>query len=124
MDQLVPPTNTVPLGSSEDPWAKSARAPKAYVRLTDTMRIYAGWLLAWYCIVVTLQSYARLRSITFLPDFLEEMFASQPLFLVSFACFLFLLGTSVHQFFKRSLVGGVIIAVLCVAVFVVYVQNL
>ncbi|MDP6561808.1 MAG: hypothetical protein QF793_02685, partial [Candidatus Peribacteraceae bacterium] len=60
---------------SDSPWvdplqaiqADTAEEPStaAYFPLLDTLRLYAGWLLAWYCIVYAIGAYQFMKELPF-----------------------------------------------------------
>lgn len=107
--------------SGREPWAASKRA---YHPLSDTLAIYAGWLLAWYVGIVSLTELAVLRSVDIFPDFFHEIVGSSSLFLAAFACFLFLLCRALHTLTGKRTLAGFLITVIGVAVFVLYYLNI
>jgi hypothetical protein len=79
----------------------TAIAPKTtnakYVPLLDTVRLYAGWLLAWYIIFVAAGYYAFQRELPVEIPFVEGFFFSPLIFRFVTAMFLFLSLSSLHK---------------------------
>ncbi|MBI3619363.1 hypothetical protein HY213_05020, partial [Candidatus Peregrinibacteria bacterium] len=64
---------------------------RVYYPLVDTLRLYAGWLLAWYGAVFALGGYQWTRTLPFKSDIVNDMLSSPFIVVASFATFLFLL---------------------------------
>jgi len=104
-----------PLGFSNFPEGTLAGGPKKpadpnpnngkkiYHPLLSTLRLYAGWLLAWYGLFVALGYYSHVRTLPFNIPFVEAFFLSPLIFTFVVAIFLFLMLTSI----KRVVGGGI-----------------
>lgn len=82
-------------------------SPARYYPLTSTMRLYAGWLLAWYFALYALAGYQVTRSLPFRFPLLDDVLSSTLVAQISMGLFLFLLLTSLH----RALRGGVLLGI-------------
>ena len=96
---------------------------RAYVPLVDTLRLFAGWLLAWYGLVFLLgdlQMHGRLP-----PELplVEALFTSSIVLRFTFTTFLFLLLTSVHSWLGRGIGKGLALTIVGVLVFVTFHLN-
>ncbi|MSR67502.1 hypothetical protein EXS65_01580 [Candidatus Peribacteria bacterium] len=76
-----------------------ASAPEGHVYhpLVSTLRVYAGWLLAWYGLFVALGYYAHERMLSWNLPFVEAFFLSPLIFSFIVAIFLFLSLGSIHR---------------------------
>lgn len=95
----------------------------SYIPLTDTLRLFAGWLLAWYALVYLLGSFRASGRMPFDIPFLEALFVSPLVLRFSFATFLFLLLTSVHRRAGRGTGKGIVLAVAGIVIFVLFHLN-
>ena len=95
---------------------------KTYLPLVDTLRLYAGWLLSWYALILILGAYQHIRQLPFTIPFAEGLFLSPIILQFTFGSFLFLLITSLH----RALRGGTALLwiLLLIAAGVMYVFSL
>ncbi|MFA5799452.1 MAG: hypothetical protein WC840_00660 [Candidatus Peribacteraceae bacterium] len=89
----VPSTNT----------EHGTRNAERYFPLLSTIRLYAGWLLAWYALFVALGYYSHVRTLPWNVPFVEAFYLSPLIFTFVVAIFLFLMLTSL----KRALGGGI-----------------
>ena len=94
-----------------------------YVPLTDTLRLFAGWLLAWYAVVYLLGSYQRNGKLPLEIPFLEGLFISPLVLRFSLGTFLFLLLTTIHRWLKGGIISGILLTLLGVALFVLFHLN-
>jgi hypothetical protein len=106
-------TATVPAVQAED----------EYVPLSDTFRLYAGWLLAWYSIVYLVGSYQFTKDLPFEIPFLEGLFLSPLVLKFAFGTFLFLLLSSVHRALGRGIWKGVFLTLVWLGVVTLFVLN-
>lgn len=93
---VVPPA---PAHSRQEPPAERS---EEFLPVSGTLRLYAGWLLAWYACVYLLGSLRQAGLAPWVPAFVENLFQSPLTLHFTFATFLFLLGGTVH----RRLGGG------------------
>ncbi len=68
-----------------------------YHPLVATLRLYAGWLLAWYGLFVALGYYTHVRALPWSIPFVEAFFISPLIFSFIVAIFLFLMLGSIHR---------------------------
>ncbi|GEM_PF-434609 len=80
-----------------------ASSVQRYFPLISTIRLYAGWLLAWYALFVALGYYSHVRTLPWNIPFVEAFYLSPLIFTFVVAIFLFLMLTSL----KRALGGGI-----------------
>ncbi len=99
--------DTVP-AAAQKPVAKKEvnAASRTYHPLTGTLRLYAGWLLAWYGLFVALGYYAYGRVLPFEIPFVEAFFISPLIFSFTVAIFLYLLLTTLHKALHGKLILG------------------
>lgn len=100
----------------------SASTP-SYFPLLDTLRLYAGWLLAWYCLVYALGSYQYTRPLPFRIPYVEGLFLSPLVLSFTFAAYLFLLLSGLWKATGKKVVTGLIFTTLGIAGFVLYRMN-
>ncbi len=81
-----------------------------YAPLSDTLRLYAGWLLAWYALVYALGSYIMLKHLPFNVPFLDGLFLSPLVLDFAFGTFCFLTLSSVHRLLGRGTGIGIVLA--------------
>ncbi len=107
----------------EAPVVTVAAPAEDYAPLSDTLRLYAGWLLAWYFIIFALGSYQFTRKLPFTIPLIDELFLS-PLIL-NFACaaFLFLLLSGFHRMLGRRILIGIPLMLVGAALFVLFWSN-
>ncbi|PIR53233.1 hypothetical protein COU76_02340 [Candidatus Peregrinibacteria bacterium CG10_big_fil_rev_8_21_14_0_10_49_10] len=117
----APPPSTVHR-KEEHPEKKKK---KQYYPFTDTLRLYAGWLLAWYSLVYILGSYQHIRSLPFRIPYVEALLPPFSPIVLTFtlATFLFLLCTSVQRTVGKGKLTGVACSILGVGIFVWYRLN-
>lgn len=90
-----------------------------YLPLVSTLRLYAGWLLAWYGLFVGLGYYATVRSLPLDIPFVMSFYASPLIFTITVAVFLFLLFTEIQRVIHGKLISGVVLTVSGFAVFII-----
>ncbi len=95
-----------------------------YYPIIDTLRLYAGWLLAWYFLIYALGSYQFLRKFPFQLPYIDDLFWSPIVLSFTFGAFLFLLLSSVHRLFGRGLLTGAGLTVLGLVALFLFHQNI
>ena len=70
---------------------------RRYVPLVGTLRLYAGWLMAWYILMYLLGAYQVTGQFPFTLLIIEGLFYSKMVLIFTFATFLFLLFSSSHH---------------------------
>lgn len=83
-----------------------------YAPLTDTFRLFAGWLLAWYAIVYLLGNYQRQYELPYELSFIDNMFASMLVLRFAFGTFLFLFLNSLHRWMGGGYFKGFVLLLL------------
>ena len=73
-----------------------------YIPLVDTLRLFAGWLLAWYAVVYLLGSFQLNGKIPYDIPFLQGLFESPVVLRFAFATFLFLMLTNIHTWLGKG----------------------
>jgi hypothetical protein len=101
----------------------SAEVHPDYVPLSDTFRLYAGWLMAWYSIVYLIGSYQYTKRLPFEIPFLEGLFLSPLVLKFAFGTFLFLLLSSVHRILGRGIGKGIVLTVVWAILMTVFSLN-
>lgn len=136
-DQVTQPVNEAPeekdgksvLETSVQQRATKKKPTKAkkktYYPFTETLGLYAGWLLAWYCIVYALGSYQYTREVSFHIPYIEALLPpfSPVVLTFTLVAFLFLMLSSVHRAIGGGKPKGFILTVLGVAAFSLYRLN-
>ncbi len=104
---------------SAAPAVKSSapEASRKYYPLVDTLRLYAGWLLAWYLLFVALGYYAFEREMPFEIPIVEGFFFSPLIFRFITAIFLFLAFSSLHKLMRGKLLSGLLFIVIGAAAY-------
>ena len=107
--------------ANEAPLSELGSPARAYYPILDTLRLYAGWLLAWYCLVYALGMYQHTRNLPFRIPYVEGLLLSPLVLSFAFATFLFLLFTGIQR--GKGKLSGIILAIVGVGVFVLYRMN-
>ncbi len=94
-----------------------------YYPLLETLRLYAGWLLACLSAVYVAGSYQELRHLPFHLDILKEWIESGTILQVTVLTFIFLLLSSVHSAIGKGFWKGVALAVLGFLTVVIFKAN-
>lgn len=102
---------------------KKRSAEKAYFPIASTVRLYAGWLLAYYLLVYALGWYASTRALPGEIPYVEGLFLSPLVLSFTLAAFLFLLLHSIHRATGGGLWRAIALSIVGMAAFVVYRMN-
>jgi hypothetical protein len=94
--------DVTPSSTNETTRVESAKKPSVYAPLLETIRLYAGWLLAWYVLVFALGGYQATKTLPFDVPLVYGLAQSPLVLTFAFATFLFLLLSSL----ARALHGG------------------
>ena len=94
-----------------------------YAPLSDTFRLFAGWLLAWYALVYLLGSYQREYELPYELSFIDNMFSSPLVLRFAFGTFLFLFFGSLHRWMRGGMIKGILFFVLWGLVMAFFVAN-
>ncbi|MBI2635865.1 hypothetical protein HYW84_00890 [Candidatus Peregrinibacteria bacterium] len=96
---------------------------KDYHPLTETLRLYAGWLVACLFAIYAAGSYQHIRQLPFRISTLDEWIASPVILQTSLAAFLFLMLGSVHQAAGKGVWKGIGLTAIGFALLVVFRAN-
>lgn len=118
-----PPAPEMPPEQPAESVATTASSTPVYFPLFETLRLYAGWLLAWYSLVYAVGSYQHLKEVPWHIPYAETLFLSPLVLTFTFAAYLFLLCTSVYKAMGKKKGSGLILGVLGIATFVWYRMN-
>lgn len=91
-----------------------------YLPLTDTLRLYAAWFLAWYFLLFHLGMYQATRSLPWNLPLVEEIYASAFVANVAFAAFLILLLSTIHRKCKGSAGLGLSLTLIGIALTIAF----
>lgn len=94
-----------------------------YHPLAATLRLYAGWLLAWYGLFVAIGYYSFSRALPWDIPFVQAFYISPLIFSFTTAIFLFLGLSAFNKLIQGRLIGGALLAVLGIGIFVVVRMN-
>lgn len=123
----VAPLSTEPFNFVAPTSSSQKQAPhgekKVYLPIAATLRLYAGWLLAYYALVYALGWYAHSRDLPFEIPYVEALLLSPLVLSFTLAAFLFLTLHSMYQLWGKGLWKGILLSALGVGVFVVYRMN-
>ena len=97
---------------------------RSFHRLSDTLRLYAGWWLAWYLLMYAIGTYQRLHPLPVRIEFFEKIAGSGLLLNLALATFLFLLLSSVHRRLQGEILSGVALTVIGMGLFLLFVANI
>lgn len=103
--------------------AASGVTDHAYVPLTDTFRLFAGWLLAWYILVYLFGSLQELGRMPFQIPFVQSLFLSPIILRLAFGTYLFLLLTSLHRAWGKGVLKGILLTIVGVLAFTFFHVN-
>lgn len=106
----------------------STDAPKPetgrrYAPFSETLRLYAGWLLAWYALVYALGFYSGARPLPFDIPYIRGMYYSPLVLSFTLGSFLFLLCGSVAAAISARRGTKVLLTMAGIAAFVLYRIN-
>ncbi len=118
------PRQTIGFTNIAEPVTKSAPAVASkvpggtYHPLTATLRLYAGWLLAWYGLFVAVGYYSVYRVLPWDIPFVQAFYLSPLIFSFIAAIFIFLMMSAIHKAVKGGLLAGISISILGIVLFV------
>lgn len=117
--------------SSDAPAVKSTEPVKpekpkntSYFPLFETLRLYAGWLLAWYGIIYVIGAYQHTKPLPFRIPYAESLFLSPLVLSFTFASFVFLLCSSLSKSLPSFPLKNVLFFVLGTTIFMLYRMNI
>lgn len=95
-----------------------------YAPFISTLRLYAGWLLAWYFLIYAFGSYSELQELSFEIPYVEQLFLSPVILLFACGAYLFLVLTSLHRMLGGGFAKGLLCTVLGVMMFGLFWQYM
>lgn len=108
-------TTTDPIKPVTTPAATMTDTETVYVPLLQTMRLFAGWLMAWYGIIFIAGSYRADGRLPYDIPLIQSLAASNLVLRFAFAVFLFLLLTDLHRWGGSKAVVGVLLTIVGIA---------
>ncbi len=105
------------------PGIPADKSSRVYLPLLDTLRLYAGWLLAWYCLVYAVGFYQSQKSLPFSIPFTESLFLSPLVLSFTFAAYLFLLLSGFYLALGKRTLHAFVLLILGIAIFLLYRIN-
>jgi hypothetical protein len=140
VEELKEAHESKPIGfAGAMPWTTTDDAPKGkkkdtvvpmtmdehdgYIPLIDTLRLFAGWLLAWYSVVYLLGSFRMNEKLPFELPFLQGLFESGIVLRFTFATFLFLMLTTIHRSLKGGIGKGLVLSLIGIIAFGLFYLN-
>lgn len=114
MDQQDRHVPSWELPTLQPPQAEKQAQPEEpqYLPLSQTLRLYAGWLLSWYGLVYMVGAFRRAGSLPWAPSFFDSLFLSPLTLHFAFATYLYLLVGTVHKALGGGVLKGLFAAVL------------
>lgn len=115
--------DTSPPLPADSPHMKDEEETAVYFPLADTLRLYAGWLLAWYALVYALGHYQSQREYPFRIPYVEGLLLSPLVLTFAIAAFLFLLLSGIHSKLGGGYLRGLTLSALGALLFIFYRIN-
>lgn len=103
--------------------SETTATTKLYFPITDTFRLYAGWLLAGYFVAYILGQYQLTKPLPFQIPYVLAFLYSPLILSFTLAAFLYLLITSIHKQIKGGFWSGVLLSILAIGAFVLFRIN-
>ncbi len=88
-----------------------------YHPLSGTLRLYAGWLLAWYGLFVAVGYFSFERSLPWNIPFVQAFYLSPLIFSFIVAIFIFLTLSAIHKIMKGGLIAGIAFTLVGIGLF-------
>ena len=101
----------------------STESARDYYPLSDTIRLYCGWLLAFLSAIYAVGAYQSLRGLPWESPLIAEWFESPLILHAAFLAFLYLLLSSVHRLLGRGLWSGLLLMILGFFLFALFKAN-
>ena len=102
---------------------EAASVQKIYLPIAATLRLYAGWLLAYYSVVYAVGFYAHSRTLPMEIPYVEALMLSPLVLSFTLAAYLFLVFHTLYQVLGKGLMKGIFLSIAGIGVFVVYRMN-
>jgi len=101
----------------------SEENPKVYFPLTDTLRLYAGWLLTGYFVAYILGGYQYTKPLPFTIPYALAFLTSPLILSFALTAYLFLLFTGIKKGVKGGMLSTMVLTIVAIVIFVVYRMN-
>lgn len=110
----------IPTWTTTDRVSDTAKMPvmdtaTVYIPLIQTLRLFAGWLMAWYGIIYLAGSYRADGRLPYDIPLIQSLAASDLVLRFAFAVFLFLLMTDLHKWTGSKAILGVFFTIIGIA---------
>jgi hypothetical protein len=102
---------------------KDVETPIAYIPMTQTLRLFAGWLMAWYGIIYLAGTYRADGRLPYDIPLIQSLASSELVLRFSFAVFLFLLLTDIHKWTGKNATIGVLLGIIGIGLMWVFHIN-
>ena len=102
---------------------ESGAQARVYFPLLDTLRLYAGWLLAWYCLVYAVGSYQFMRELPIRIPYADSLFLSPLVLSFTFAAYLFLLLSGWYVSLGKKKSAAIVFLAVGIGLFLLYRMN-
>lgn len=103
---------------------KKKKSLSPYLPLFETLRLYAGWLLAWYALVYIVGAYQFLKKLPFHIPYAESLFLSPLVLSFTFAAYIFLVLSSLYMASGRKKIVAILLCIVGIGLFVLYRSNI
>lgn len=103
--------------------AKPATGDLSYIPLTQTLRLFAGWLMAWYGIIYLAGRYRADGRLPWDIPAIQGLSESPLVLRFAFAVFLFLMLSDIQKWTGKGPLKAVMLGVVGVCLFVVFHLN-
>ncbi|PIR48862.1 hypothetical protein COU80_04215 [Candidatus Peregrinibacteria bacterium CG10_big_fil_rev_8_21_14_0_10_55_24] len=120
---VTPPPPPPPTQDAEPNHPQNQPTPTAYFPLVDTLRLYAGWLLAGYFVAYALGSYQLTKPLPFQIPYVLAFVYSPLIRSFSLAAFLFLFATSIRRLLPKGTLLSLLTSIVTIALFLLYLAN-
>lgn len=100
------------------------KSSNSYFPLYETLRLYAGWLLAWYGIIYAIGAYQHVKDLPFRIPYAESLFLSPLVLSFTFASFVFLLCTTLSKALPVFRFKNILLFLTGTAIFMLYRMNI
>lgn len=88
------------------------------------MRLYAGWLLAWYALVFALGAYGSQKTFPVSLELFVHLSSSPVIITVACATFLFLLCSSLQKLWNKDMISGTLLSGAWIILTLLFWQNI
>ena len=116
LQTTVDTTSTLPADSKH----LERESDSEYYPFSDTIRLYAGWLLAWYGLVYILGWFQSTRSMEPAIPFVYGLLYSPLVLTCTLVAFLYLLFHSLQRTINRGYLSGTFLLLIAIVVFGLY----